>query len=65
MSGKCRPALLTKTLENVKRCNLSQTDKDCIRAVFELAEKQRAEIELLREKLTICREHYSREEKFI
>ena len=35
MSGKCRPSLRRKTLENVKRCNLSQTDKDCINAVFE------------------------------
>ena len=35
MSGKARPSLIKKTLENVKRCNLSQTDKDCIQAVFE------------------------------
>ena len=35
MSGKARPSLLKKTLENVKRCNLSQSDKDCSRAVFE------------------------------
>ena len=35
MSGKCRPSLRKKTLENVKRSNLSQTDKDCIVAVFE------------------------------
>ncbi len=35
MPGKCRPSLRAKTLENVKRCNLSQTDKDCIQAVFE------------------------------
>lgn len=35
MSGKCRPSLRAKTLENVKRCNLSQTDKNCIQAVFE------------------------------
>lgn len=35
MSGKTRPSLLKKTLENVKRCNLSQADKDCIQAVFE------------------------------
>ena len=35
MAGKCRPHLRAKTLENVKRCNLSQTDKDCIKAVFE------------------------------
>ena len=47
MSGKCRPSLREKTLENVKWCNLSQTDKDCIKAVFELAEQQQAEIERL------------------
>ena len=35
MSGKCRPSLRAKTLENVKRSKLSQTDKDCIQAVFE------------------------------
>ncbi len=35
MPGKCRPSLLAKTLENVMRANLSQTDKDCIKAVFE------------------------------
>ena len=40
MSGKARPSLRAKTLENVKRSNLSQTDKDCIQAVFKLAEKQ-------------------------
>lgn len=42
MSGKCRPALLKKTLENVKRSNLSQTDKDCIVKVFEHREQLRA-----------------------
>lgn len=35
MTGKCRPSLRAKTLANVKRCSLSQTDKDCIQAVFE------------------------------
>ena len=35
MSGKCRPSLRAKTLENVNRSKLSQTDKDCIQAVFE------------------------------
>ena len=64
MSGKARPSLIKKTLENVKRCNLSQTDKDCIRAVFELAEKQSKEIEFLKEKLTIFSEHYYRDDKF-
>ena len=39
MSGKCRPSLRAKTLENVKRCNLSETDKDCIKAVFEEFER--------------------------
>jgi hypothetical protein len=34
MSGKARPSLRAKTLENVKRCNLSQTDKDCIIEIF-------------------------------
>lgn len=38
MSGKCRPSLRAKTLENVKRCNLSQTDKDCIVTAFALLE---------------------------
>lgn len=35
MSGKCRPSLRKKTLGNVKLSNLSQTDKECIYAVFE------------------------------
>ena len=35
MSGKARPSLRRKTLENVMRSNLSQTDKDCIATVFE------------------------------
>ena len=34
MPGKCRPSLIAKTLENVKRSNLSQTDKDCIAEIF-------------------------------
>lgn len=51
MSGKCRPSLRAKTLENVKRCNLSETDKECIKNVFELAEKQQAAIERLRDDL--------------
>ena len=34
MSGKARPSLRAKTIENVKRCNLSQTDKDCIIEIF-------------------------------
>ena len=39
MPGKCRPSLRKKTLDNVMRSNLSQTDKDCIKAVFERYEK--------------------------
>lgn len=35
MSGKARPSLRRKTLENVRFCNLSDTDKKCIYAVFE------------------------------
>ena len=35
MSGKCRPSLRGKTLHNVMRSALSNTDKECIRAVFE------------------------------
>ena len=34
MSGKCRPSLRKKTLENVMRSNLSNTDKVCIAEVF-------------------------------
>lgn len=34
MSGKARPSLRKKTLENVRFCNLSQTDKECIFEVF-------------------------------
>lgn len=35
MPGKCRPSLREKTLANVMRSNLSETDKECIKAVFE------------------------------
>lgn len=34
MSGNCRPSLRPKTLENVKRSNLSITDKRCIEEAF-------------------------------
>ena len=34
MSGKARPSLRKKTLENVRFCNLSQTDKECIFELF-------------------------------
>ena len=48
MSGKARPSLRRKTLENVKySLDLSKTDKECIQAVFELADLQKAEIERL------------------
>ena len=35
MAGKCRPSLRAKTLDNVMRSNLSVTDKECIKAVFD------------------------------
>ena len=35
MPGKCRPSLREKTLANVMRSNLSETDKQCIKSVFE------------------------------
>jgi predicted RNA-binding Zn-ribbon protein involved in translation (DUF1610 family) len=40
MPGKCRPSLRGKTLANVMYSNLSQTDKDCIKAVFERYEER-------------------------
>ena len=51
MSGKSRPSLREKTLYNVERCNLSNTDKKCIKKVFETFEKQQAELEDLFYKL--------------
>lgn len=39
MAGKCRPSLRRKTLEHLKWCNLSQTDKDCITEVFKRYEE--------------------------
>ena len=48
MSGKCRPCLRKKTLENVFHCNLSKTDKECIYAVFDFVDSQKAEIERLK-----------------
>lgn len=53
MSGKARPSLRAKALENVNRSNLSNTDKECIQAVFELAEKQKAEIDMLNNNISI------------
>lgn len=35
MPGKCRPSLMPKTLANAMFSNLSTTDKECIKAVFE------------------------------
>ena len=35
MPGKCRPSLMSKTLNNVMCSILSRTDKECIKAVFE------------------------------
>ena len=55
MSGKCRPCLRKKTLENVFHCNLSKTDKECIYAVFDLINRQKAEIEKLQKELETTR----------
>ena len=55
MSGKCRPCLRKKTLENVFHCNLSKTDKECIYGVFDLADRQKAEIERLQKELKTTR----------
>lgn len=35
MAGKTRPSLRRKVLYNVEHSNLSATDKECIKAVFE------------------------------
>lgn len=35
MAGKTRPSLLKKTLKNVETSALSNTDKECIKNVFE------------------------------
>lgn len=39
MSGKTRPSLRQKILENVKHSNLSETDKKCIEEVFKQYEE--------------------------
>lgn len=39
MAGKARPSLRAKTLYNVERSNLNETDKECIKAVFERFEE--------------------------
>ena len=49
MSGKCSPSLRVKPLYKVEHSNLSQTDKNCIKAVFDRFEEQQAEIERLEE----------------
>ena len=70
MSGKCRPSLRTKTLENVKRSNLSQTDKDCIQAVFErltpkkpniLGYREGREINTISYTCPVCHKHFDRD----
>jgi hypothetical protein len=43
MAGKARPSLRAKTLANVERSNLSNTDKECIRVVFKRAEVKHGE----------------------
>lgn len=62
MSGKARPSLLKKTLNNVTRplCNLSITDKNCIKEVFKRYEEQRAEIEKFKKlnNITLFNEKY-------
>lgn len=40
MAGKARPSLRAKTLANVERSNLSNTDKECIRVVFKRIEDE-------------------------
>ena len=45
MPGKARPSLIHKTLENVERCNLSNTDKKCIQEVFKRYEERWIAIE--------------------
>lgn len=49
MSGKARPSLRKKTLENVRFCNLSQTDKDCIFELFRRYEEMPAEVVLCKD----------------
>lgn len=50
MSGKTRPCLREKTLENVKRSNLSETDKKCIKEVFKRYEEMLQNNEYYRER---------------
>lgn len=51
MPGKARKSLRTKTIQNVKRSTLSETDKKCIIEVFERYEKMTSIIEELKEEL--------------
>ena len=48
MPGKARPSLRSKTIANVWRSNLSDTDKACIEEVFERYEQ-------LQKEATMCR----------
>lgn len=45
MAGKARPSLRAKTLKNVSLSNLSLTDKDCIKQVFERFEEAEKALE--------------------
>ena len=65
MSGKEIPSLRLEVPENVLRCNLSQKDKDYIRAVFALAKRLKVENEILLERLITYRDHCYRDEKFV
>lgn len=58
MPGKCRPSLRAKTLDNVMRSNLSVTDKECIKAVFDLNDiLQRREAEPVRHGRWVVHHH--------
>lgn len=48
MPGKARPSLRSKTLANVRRSNLSETDKECIEEIFERYEQ-------LQKEATMCK----------
>lgn len=48
MPGKARPSLRSKTLANVRRSNLSETDKKCIEEIFERYEQ-------LQKEATMCK----------
>lgn len=70
MSGKFRPSLRAKVLENLKSCNLSHTDKDCIQVAFERFTPKKPNIHGYREGREIntisytcpnCKEHIGRD----